>query len=398
MTLFLLLIFVFFDVRASLAQLPAGLAGPRYYANMQLKDGDASLPKGGADAYTLKMFVDTAAPGTTIPRADAKKFGLLKADDTDNGFQEPTEKIGDKPPGEIDYSGAQGANGIRALFSKKLSVLAKGLKADMTDNDKDFKKVDGLRVVYPKKGEPDLPAALLGSNFIDGAGKSQQLKGDQSFFAFTLPADRNKTIDLVEEPVSSFDPVFPRRRMIDQIKLDGVGPESFYVATGSPFTIISPSLALSLGLTPTGTYDLFHEQPDVFGTLFLDGFFGDSDPGPFDIVTINTFAIKTEGDMDFVFNNVPVLVNRFVTNQNVFGTNLLSSDDLLTVIDYSNNRLQYEVVPEPMTITILGMVIPIIIGFVFRRYQSPADGSGSSARGLVFSAKWTSKRKWDRAK
>lgn len=353
---------------------PAGLTGPDSHANVQLKDGADVLPPGGATA-TKKLVVDTGARGTTLSRADAKQLGLLKADDTDNGFAAGDVKIG---------TAVVGAPEPTAHFSKLLSIMAKGKKADgTTDNDAAFKDAPNKRVVYPKKNEPDLES-LLGTNFVSNLGTTRLTinpDGAASFFDAPPPVVPVRAIRLVEEILTpelvgaGLDP----RRIVEGITLNDTVAADFFLVTGSPFTIISESLQLSLGLSAIGDFDLFNDAPDIFDRLMIDGFFGATDPGLFDIVSIDSFAVPTEGGIDLIFEDVPVLVNPFEINQNIYGTNILFRDGLPTVVDYINNQVHVGVseVPEPsilliFSIGLLGMTI-----FGWRAKAKQLDLSGA---------------------
>lgn len=339
------------------------LVGPRFFANIQIKDGNDVLPPGAGTA-TKKFFIDSGSPLTALSRATAKELGLLKADDTDNGFAD----------GMVQFGGVGGGAG-QANRSKKVSILGKGKQADgKTDQDKNFKVTTNKRVVYPKKGQPDLPN-LLGTNFLSNLGDTATTldpSGAASFFDPRLkknPPIKIKflKVSLVEEQGTFPDGLDPRR-LIEDITLNSILGD-FFLVTGSPFTIISTTLASSLGLSPTGTFDLFNNRPDVFRRLFVDGFLDESDPVPFNVLSIATFAIPNEAGGFINFQDVPVLVNPFNTDANIFGTNILFLDSPRagpTTIDFVSNQLQYSV-PEPTTLALVVIGLAGVVGFARRR-------------------------------
>ncbi len=312
---------------------PAGLQGPRYFANLQIKDGDDVLPP-GKEEKTKKVEFDTGSPVTLLSRACAKDFGLLKADDSDNGFS----------AGCVGIGGVVGGNAM-AHYTKKLSLCAKGLKADGTDNDKAFKKAECKRVVYPKKGEPDLDN-LLGTNYVRclGACKPELTPGGDLKLDNPPPKEvKPKRVRLDLEVITPREPDWHPRRIVPDVHLGSAIQADFILVTGSPYTILSGPTAAALGAPVIGSYDLYNLDPAAFDRLVQDEFFDDFNPGPFAVVRPSLITVPTELGPGLAFSNVPVLVNPFSTSLNVFGSSLLHSNGLPTVIDFVCNTLQYEV-------------------------------------------------------
>jgi predicted aspartyl protease len=315
-----------------------GLAGPRYFADMQLKDGAATMPAAGA--HTEKMIVDTGAPFTIIKRAGAKSFELLKADDTDNGYSDGNQNIG-----------GVGAGAIKAQYSKKLSILAKGKKKDgTTDAEPNFTKLDDLRVVYPKKGEGDLPD-LLGTNYMAAlAGGAKLVANPDGSCTFAAPPAPPKVpvrkTGLQLRATPGWPDGFGVQYIVPGLNLNGV-PANFVLTTGSPYTVISSQLAATLGLRPMGTYDLYNADPDAFAVLVDDGFFDNVNPGPLGVAMVSQLTIPTDDGAGVAFANVPVLINPFPTPDNVFGSNILVPSYMATQVNLAGGYLEYVMYSSP---------------------------------------------------
>jgi hypothetical protein len=327
---------------ATAAWAQAGLEGPRYFADLQLKDGAATLPAAGA--HTQKMEVDTGAPLTTLTRAAAKSFSLLKADDTDNGFR----------GGDVNLGGV-GGGAIKAQYSKQLTFLVKGKKQDGTDAEPNFTSVNNLRVVYPKKGEKDIDI-LLGTNLIAG------LAGGAKFVA---NPDGSCTFAAPPPPPAPQKPVIRRsglqlrgmpgwpdnsgvQYIVPGISLNGVRAD-FVLVTGSPYTVISSQLATALGarVARMGTYDLYNANPEAFTVLVADGFFDDVNPGPLTVAMVSQLTIPTDDGVGVSFSNVPVLINPFSTPDNVFGSNILVPPYMSTQVNLAGSALEYVMYSSP---------------------------------------------------
>ena len=319
----------------------AGLRGPRYFADLQLKDGAATLPAAGA--HTQRMEVDTGAPLTTLTRAAAKSFSLLKADDTDNGFS----------AGNINLGGV-GGGAIKAQYSKQLTFLAKGKRQNGTDAEPNFTQVNNLRVVYPKKDERDIDI-LLGTNYIAG------LAGGAKFVA---NPDGSCTFAAPPPPPAPPKPVIRRtglqlrglpgwpdnsgvQYIVPGISLNGGVRADFVLATGSPYTVISSQLATALGAAKMGTYDLYNGDPEAFTVLVADGFFDDVNPGPLTVAMVSQLTIPTDDGVGVSFSNVPVLINPFSTPDNVFGSNILVPSYMSTQVNLAGSALEYVMYSSP---------------------------------------------------
>jgi hypothetical protein len=321
------------------ARLPAwaqvGLRGPRYYADIQLMNGSEPLPPLG---HTQRMEVDTGAPLTLLTRAAATSFTLLQADGSDNGYH----------AGDIRIGGV-GGGGIAAQYSTLLSILAKGKRADGTDAQPNFVRVNNLRIVYPKKDEGDLDN-LLGTNYITNLGVGGRFIANADGSCTFVPAPpprppiRRTGLQLrgLIPPADGFGDQF----IVPGLQINAISAD-FILTTGSPYTIISTKLAAALKLSPMGSYDLYNGDPETFATLVNDGFFDNYNPGPLAVFMVSQLKIPTDDGSGITLSNVPVLVNPFSTPDNVFGTNLLNPGNMATEVDLFDGYLQYDVYPSP---------------------------------------------------
>jgi hypothetical protein len=304
---------------------PPGLVGPQFIATVEFTFGGDILPP-GAGTVTKPMVFDPGSALTIVNRANAQRLGLIRADGTPDPALLGTEVLPARPgqpalpAGQIPFGGVVG--GDVAWFSKAVTICALGSR-DVGP----FLQVctPGKRIVFPITGRPDL-MDLLGTNFVANMTTSVPTTyPDGSLSLFDPPANTpgtppgtppilSRKVRLLLEPTPpSLEGLTHERRFIENVGINGAGQGNFLLS-GSPFTILSSVLASALGVTPTGTFDLFHEDPDVFRRLFVSGFVDDVDPGPFGVATVDLSIPTEEPGINMLFSDVPVLINPFATD------------------------------------------------------------------------------------
>jgi hypothetical protein len=330
---------------AGARQLPPGAVGPKYFVNMTAVNPNTDLTLG-----TVKMLFDTGASGTTLSREDAQALGFLDA--------------AGNPVGALDSGERTVARNANNQIAGRFAISI-GLRLSITGKDKNGMDTgnavfptDEKNVVYPLAGQPNV-STLFGTNVIKELPQEQRTPDGGLKYTSAVPFDPRMTIDLASHTPNFYDPITgqPLTNPLVANTLPAIqntvvgGPANTTMAnwvydTGSPYTIISQSLANSIQAPAVGTFDLFGSDPSTFANLSLEGFLGGTNPGPLTIVDLSSLLLPTESGGPLGFSNVFALVNPVssVTN-NLFGTNVFSNAGLTAIEDFAAGRV--EVVPEP---------------------------------------------------
>jgi hypothetical protein len=360
------------------AQAPAGLEGPEYWASVRLSNNAGPLPGNGIIAVP-HIKVDTGAYLTVVSQGTAQGYTLVKKDGTDNGFK----------AGTIPYGGATGGRSTNN-YSVPLTVGAQGLQVNSNNPatapngsnllifDQNVNSVNNLRVVYAVNGQSSLSKnGLLGTNYLSqlGNGKlvfspASKLNPEYGTVSFQGMRDPDP-IALVPTATSSDPTLSGSSYSINGVQVNNT-TTNFVLATGSPFTILSQSLANSLGLfnaasvgpASTGSFDINSDpaDPTLLNDLVADGF-ADGDTTSFGMATIDSLVVTAEDGVQFTYSNVPVLINPDADiSLNVFGTNLLTYNDQPTMVDLTNDTLVFQAipVPEPSALVLAGIGLTIL--------------------------------------
>jgi len=342
----------------------AAIFGPKYFINLTLKNGDTNLG-------TKKAKFDTGSNISLISRADAKMLGLL--DNNDNPTDALSSGVG---TGGKD---AEGKVVVQHVASITLTAMVQGKDKDGKDVGDVVTTPEKKSVSYPLKGVNDTQN-LLGTNIIKEL--PQEKRTPDGTISFEAPPSPNpkKKVDLEHFRMNVYDtatglavtdPLLANtnlllRNAITASSTRALSANFFYV-TGSPYTIISQSLASSLGLSPIRTFDLFNADAETFNGLALEGFLGSSDPGLLGVVILTSLQLPTESGDFLTFGNVPVLVNPFSSvTENIFGTNVFANANMTVFEDLAAGTVQVESVPEPASVVLAAGALAVFA--IIRRW------------------------------
>jgi hypothetical protein len=355
---------------------PALAQAGRLFAKLKLKDGADALPPGAGEAEVLFLF-DTGTPGIFMKREAARLFGLLDANNNEVEALKSPDKIciagADTKLGTVcvmhaDCNTAGKADGICSdmagvttsfQIAKLLTVCAKGLKQvdsngdgsfDMKmDKNDTFVELGKARVFYPKKASPsdllegeDLPMKALGLMGLAGLDAKLEVQKTDSGVKFL-------TSSTPTPPYSATGPLAVVRNtegdivrlVVPGVQVGAVAAD-FVVISGSPFSMISQSLADELGLVPSGTVLLEDEDPVSLLVLTLDGILPSGAPGPLPVVTAPRVELPSIPDGRVFFEDVRFVVNP-ESGLNILGTDLFHLRDLPTIFDLAGEQVCYGV-------------------------------------------------------
>jgi len=260
----------------------------------------------------IVLIYDSGAQKTILTRADSITESLVKAD---GGV------IDKNAAGLTQVAGVDGKK-LWLTLSQDLDVSARGLDSKGKDYD-DKDATVKMSVEYPTKDQKDPLLSLLGVDFVGKLPKNQGVAqfddGSLTFFVMKKSDDNSDPSGL-----DGCSYTFATSTLPPTLELAPGGQA--IVVSGSPYTVVSKSTAVELGMNVIGQVDLYSQDPTSFRALFLDGFFDDEDPGPLTLIQAS-FSIAGTA---LSFTNVPLLVNPFDTNKNVFGTDLFSLRDPAT--------------------------------------------------------------------
>ncbi len=338
--------FLLAGVMAQAAAIP-GLTGPKYFVNVELAAGGDVLPP-GATSQKKKFQWDTGANATTLSRADAKMLGIVDA-------------AGD-PVAAFDLGkmvGAKNANNTSNGFqvSKDFKFSVKGRKKTGAEVGA-TKMAAAKKLIFPKKNGKDI-SSLLGTNVMSMLGMTPKLSpnGDLEFSApvvstkmITIDPNPGNTEDETGQPEADSTIVGPAYTV--PAAVNGGAQTPFAIVMGSPYTILTQSLAASLGIVPVDTFDIFTSDFESHQILEHDGFFGDADFSPLDVGIVSILSLTAQDGSQVDVQNLPVLIGPSSMGTSVLGTSFISGLGVPIEVDVENNKINIS--PEPASVMLFG--------------------------------------------
>ena len=247
-------------------------------------------------------------------------------------------------------------------LSKPLTILAKGLKQVDSDGDgsfdmkmdknADFIELGMSRVAFPKGTSDDYIGGdtsfimnadgLLGLSLFD---VKIEIQKRDSGIQFALATDST-------EPGRALVPLVVDRNdagqlisiNIPDVRLGG-SLASFVVVTGSAVSLLSQTLAESLGIEPTEMVDLAQEDRGSLVALASNGTLPSGNPGPLPTLVVPEVEFPTTEGERVRFSDVRFLINT-ESDRNIIGTDLLNMDDHPTVFDVPGEQAFFGVTTE----------------------------------------------------